>query len=141
MLKPTQQSRRVRVFWIPERHMIPLLRMHDRLPEYVAYPVLSPLPDGAEIIHCWLEHRRGAFAFMVQHESFDEVPEGQAAPDGEPVSMSLKSYRVIDTDRQHFLDSMNYATFDPSKLSREELVKLREQINTAVFDLERQPRT
>lgn len=69
-------------------------RHHD----YVALPILKGLPDGYCIRTVQFSFSHQAFAFLIEHESFPDVPDGEEIPRGnEPGFAEYETVEIPDS--------------------------------------------
>lgn len=75
------QSNRVKVLYISDDYVLQAIAgMYGRQPQ-VLHMLKLPIPDGARVLRCHADWSRRAVGFLVEHESFPEVPAGVAPPD------------------------------------------------------------
>ena len=76
--------------------MLELFTSWNRV-DYIALPKFKDIPDDAEILACIYSLDSQMFFFLVAHNSFDEVPEGEHAPkfegDFEVVHIDMRDRR------------------------------------------------
>lgn len=123
------RERRIRIFWLRQRHALDVLQGGIRSGNKVWLPEMSNLPQGARVETCFYSDERQAFGIIVLHESFDIVPDGAELPSDDFAAMEYKAVQIV-TDQ---------SPADVGTMNREELLKLRDEVNTRLFDLERQP--
>lgn len=89
---PDDLDRRVRLYHIGERNVFDLITgMAAGMPEFVNVPRFD-LPTGAKIVGSpYHDFYSRSFVFVVQHPSFDPVPEGYVIPRDDKPAM----YEVV----------------------------------------------
>lgn len=121
-----RRERRLRIFWLRQRHALDMLRGGVRGPGKVFLPVIADLPSDARVKTCYYEASRQAFGVIVEHESFTDVPDGAEIPGEDFATFEYKSVRIADTDSPAV-----------AAMNRDDLLKLRDEINTRLYDLEK----
>ncbi len=82
-------ERRIRVYRLPEDAVLDLFhRQGSKWPDLIQIPVLG-LPPGAKVLRVVHEWDNLSFSFLVEHESFDSVPEGERPPIAGPLSYHI----------------------------------------------------
>lgn len=77
---PPIKYRRLAVVYVSYRDVVQIAGTGPaETSQFVHFPVLD-LPEGARVDQVYLDHLRGAFGFVLEHESFEEVPEGVSPP-------------------------------------------------------------
>jgi len=88
-----KQKRRVRIYYVEPTHILELFTSWNRV-DYVALPRFRNIPDDSEILSCIYNLDSQCFFFLVYHESFDKVPEGERAP------RFAGDYEVVHLDKR-----------------------------------------
>jgi hypothetical protein len=87
-------SRRIVRVSVPEHFVLDAyINQASKLPQFVGVPCLTGVPDGAKIVRVMHDPLALCFGFIVQHDSFPEVPCGELAPE-HPGSLMLEFYRL-----------------------------------------------
>lgn len=84
---------RLREYRLSLRELYSILSRGNSLPDVVCVPQVS-LPDGARIHHLAPSHGGMFIVVMVEHESFDEVPDGCDPPQAE-IGFRMQSFPVV----------------------------------------------
>lgn len=71
-----QEGRRIAVLRVPASLVIAFLQ-----PGRTFYVEETPVPEGAKIVGDKFDILRGVWRFLIEHESFDPVPEGVEPPE------------------------------------------------------------
>jgi hypothetical protein len=78
---PADLGRRVRLVAVPADHVLDWFASAAAgYPRYVTLPLFRGLPDGARVQRVRENFYTKQFEFVVEHASFDPVPEGVAPP-------------------------------------------------------------
>ena len=70
---------RYKVFYVSEGLMLEFFKGFSGS-QYLVMPTFADLPPGAKLCSCFYSPERLGFGFVVEHETFEEVPLGAAAP-------------------------------------------------------------
>lgn len=162
-VKSPSRERRLRVFWLPQEYALDMLRGFARSSKFVYLPEIGRVPVGAEVKTCFYSQSRQAFGVIVAHPSFEDVPDGMEIPGENCAAIEYKAFRIAadgvirwegtQEQREALRESIAklklgptiiapmeaHCGFEIEMMSREELITLREEINTRIYDLERQP--
>lgn len=100
------ESRRLKVVYVPERFVLDAFMVHgDRPPTYTSIPTITGLPEGARIVRVYHEPMMLQFAFVIEHELFEEVPEGARVPEWQQtVDTIYLQYSIIRADERDDFD-------------------------------------
>jgi hypothetical protein len=98
LTKIPQQINRLRVYYLDWRSLIHLLRNGDEYPQAVTVNFCN-LPKGARIHNVFMRDSRFSFGIVVEHESFDPVPNGHLIPDGFVTDINSKMFIVVGDDK------------------------------------------
>lgn len=72
---PVQKERRQKVVYLSHRRVFDVLTSHRLHVRCLNVPTPIGLPDGYQVVGAFLAPEHGGFAFIVEHESFDPVPD------------------------------------------------------------------
>lgn len=91
-------ERRVRTVHIPQNQVLDWFDNAVKdWPEWISIPVYEGLPSDCQVHSVHFDFMTRCFVFLVQHDSFDPVPDGYCVPQHTD-SMKLK-YRTFATPR------------------------------------------
>lgn len=80
-LKPVERPlRRLRVFFLDEHTLCALLRGKIKAAE---------IPEGMEVVRSFYDTSRMGFGVVVEHPSFDPIPDGDLIPHFGPIMLEL----------------------------------------------------
>jgi len=90
-----EQGRRVRVYSVNARDILNTFfpqQAHDGL---VNWPTISPLPTGYKVLGTQLNWQTNCLDVMVEHESFNLIPDGQMPPSATDMITVWRLYELI----------------------------------------------
>lgn len=90
MITEATNCRRVKVLYISHRRTLTLFTQHQKGVSYVNVPQPLGLPEGYKVRSVFPDYTRDAFGFIIEHPSFDEVPDGVCAPEIEVTFESVQ---------------------------------------------------
>lgn len=76
--KKNDENRR-KILRVSECDVLGLLRDMDNLPGFVRLPRFE-IPEGVKVCGVYPKYESRSFEFVLEHESFDPVPEGMLLP-------------------------------------------------------------
>jgi hypothetical protein len=76
----TEDDRRLRIYHLPERRLIDVLRGDVRFID---------LPQGLRVLRCFSDQHTMGIGVILQHESFDVVPAGEMIPHMNPLRLEV----------------------------------------------------
>ena len=116
-------TRRLKTFHLSESSALDLLRCaRQPYPSVLQFVEGEIPPEGAKIVSVSANRDRRTLDVMVEHESFDEVPDGERVPSAaEPVG-------VVVLDLASFMDDRDAASKDAYQAAGEMLGILREAL-------------
>lgn len=81
-------TRRLKIFHLSENAALSLLRCAgESVPSVMQFTEGEIPPDGASIVSVWADPYYRTIGVLVEHESFNEVPDGERVPcAAEPVA-------------------------------------------------------
>lgn len=77
-MKTITRERRYKILWVSEHDVLDLWHRHAF--SILTLPVLEGVPEDCEVQTVRHDALRRAFGFLLYHDSFDVVPEGQSPP-------------------------------------------------------------
>ena len=80
-LNQDEEPKRVRVYEVTPEFYLHELGGDLRAPCRIE----GRIPDDAHVVRCHYDSWRNVLSLLVEHESFEEVPEGNVVPVGNPV--------------------------------------------------------
>lgn len=97
-------ERRTRIYTLAYDQVLRLAKgASHETSTHVAVPVMD-LPDGAKVLQVYIDHLYGGFGFVVEHESFDPVPDGVESPHAhgemKVVELTKKNLQEGDAGKQ-----------------------------------------
>jgi hypothetical protein len=93
-------ERRVAVVRIPASHVLDWFTFAVQgYPSHVGLLKLGGLPSGVRVLSVQADWRCRTFDFLIAHESFDPVPEGQVPPDVEALRQQWEMVRIPESSR------------------------------------------
>jgi hypothetical protein len=91
---PPIKYRRIAVVYVTHEEVIRIAGTGPaESSQFVHFPVLD-LPAGVRVEQVYLDHLRGAFGFVLEHESFEPVPDGISPPKLE------RRYKVVEVRKK-----------------------------------------
>lgn len=115
---------RVRKYLITRRSLFEMFAKSR--PHSLPVPT-SELPDGAEVLFIYPDIERNAIALIVEHPSFEPVPDGCEAP------IAGDRLRICT----EYLPVVGAQAVDLKSATVDELRSLKDAINERLYDLER----
>lgn len=68
---------RVRIYWLREKWFIDFIEILNSGPQIVSlHGCEDSIPDDAKVRSIWHDPMRGGWAMLLEHPSFDPVPDG-----------------------------------------------------------------
>lgn len=74
------ETRRWKIASVDKGVLVEMFNWHANEPEWIALPVRDDLPDGCRVKYVAYNHERDCLDFVVEHESFDEIPNCMVLP-------------------------------------------------------------
>lgn len=141
--RPT--SNRLQRYYIGSDCALNYLRALKDWPACFGRAIVRDIPDDAKIVNLYYSMDRRSFVVHVEHDSFPEVPAGAEVPEGaggylniEYVFLSRQadgSYRHGPTPNEAIRGPIPVpGNLDVRELSTDQLITLREQVNTLLYD-------
>ncbi len=117
MGEPATNERRVRVYRLHEDIVLDLLhRQGAKWPDVIQIPVLD-LPPGAKVLRVLHEWDNLSFSFLVEHESFDPVPEWERPPVAGSLAYHVLAIETVaDVEGQRRLMLLNHLEKENAQL-------------------------
>lgn len=120
---------RLKIFWLRESLALFMLRGLAELPEFCSLAKIEGLPEDAVIERIFYAPERLAFGVTVFSRTFEPVTPGTQLP-------------YVDHELQferHNLRFVRGVHHSFAGLSRDELLRIRDDLNAALYDLEKRP--
>ena len=89
---PKEKGRRVRVYSVNTRAILNVF--FQPISEFVEHPSIDPLPEGFKVLGAQLNWMTNCLDVMVEHHSFDLVPDGELPPNAVGMKTTMKVYKV-----------------------------------------------
>ena len=97
MSKMGELRKHSRIIYVDMRLIVEILNTM-RSGQYIALPDIPEIPEDTEVIGVFHEFARRAFAVMLSHPSFGEVPEGEMIPElVSPAIVEWNTFRRLDS--------------------------------------------
>lgn len=93
-------ERRVRTVRIPQNRVLDWFENAVKgWPERVSLPVYSGIPADAQVHSVHFDFMSRCFVFLVQHDSFDPVPDGEyVPPHTDPLTLEYRTFAIPRLD-------------------------------------------
>ena len=76
-----KQNRRRKIIYIPQDQLLSFFFFTNRQPmQFYRVPMAEGLPPDFDVLAVHHDYERASFAFIISHESFDEVGLGERYP-------------------------------------------------------------
>lgn len=113
---------RVKLFWFSEMELLRFLRAKQS--NEVEVVVAEGIPDGANVLRVFHEPMSARFGVLIEHSSFDPVPDGEMPTAGERIM-----FRYVKAEVVADMFAFNY------EMTVEQLTALKVAVDAMLADL------
>lgn len=89
-----EKGRRVLIYSVNAREILRAFFSNDPKTGFVYFPQIDPLPTGFKVLGTQLNWMTNCLDVMVEHHSFDLVPDRELPPNAVGMKTTMKVYKV-----------------------------------------------
>jgi hypothetical protein len=115
---------RARIYYLDRHDLTDMLRAGEKPPQMITVTEARNIPEGAIVTGFHADFMRNVVSLRVEHESFDDVPDGQCPPTEYHLDMSNRLFCVV---------ADKYAV-DWQSLSTQDLLAWKHAIAEQLYD-------